>query len=401
MSKRLLRDATDAPLKVLWIWHAAVVAEYQKPLSILAHCARPRLDLTLIVPKRWPERAGEMVHAEAPATPNFRLIKAHALFTGFYYVYFYPALLYHLLRHRPDVIYCYEEAHTLIAAMVLLYRRLFLPRTRVLLYAAQNIRKRYPRPFRIFERYCFKRADAILACGHTVAATLRSKGYAGGLRVVPLPVDTMAYRPDHGMRTRVRRELGIKESAFVVGYAGKLVEEKGLHTLWEAFEALARDHEDAHLLLLGGGPMLDELRASAEAAGLSGRLHLPGVVHNSALPTYMNAMDAFALPSETRRNWREQFGRAIVEAMSCGVPVVGSDSGEIPNVIGDAGLVFPEGHATTLAAHLRLLARDEPLRARLAQHGRQRALNLYSLERVASQHHQVYRVLSARVPSGQ
>src|SRR6476660_6131917 len=103
--------------RVLWIWHAAVVAEYQKPLSALASC--PDLDVTLLVPRRWPERAGQLVEAEDPGMPNFRLIKAPAVFTGFYYIYFFPGLLVYLLRLRPDVIYCYEEAHTLIAALIL------------------------------------------------------------------------------------------------------------------------------------------------------------------------------------------------------------------------------------------------------------------------------------------
>jgi hypothetical protein len=65
----------------MWIWHAAVVAEYQKPLSVLASCAS--VDITLLVPKQWPERAGQKVRAEDPSVPNFRLIKAPILFTGF------------------------------------------------------------------------------------------------------------------------------------------------------------------------------------------------------------------------------------------------------------------------------------------------------------------------------
>jgi hypothetical protein len=80
------------PTKVMWVWHAGVVAEYQKPLSALAGC--PDLDLTLLVPRRWPERAGQMVEAEDPSLYNFRLVKARTLFTGLYYVYFFPGLPY-------------------------------------------------------------------------------------------------------------------------------------------------------------------------------------------------------------------------------------------------------------------------------------------------------------------
>ena len=374
---------------MMWIWHAAVVAEYQKPLAVLGRC--PDLDVTLLVPRRWPERAGQMVRAEHPPSGNYRLIKARTVFTGLYYIYFFPSLLYQLLRYRPRVIYCYEEAHTYMAACVLALRHLLLPKSKVLLYAAQNIKKRYPLPFRAFERYCFRHADAILACGITVAQTLRSKGYKGNLRVVPIPTDACAFSPDPVARARGRRDLGIPEGAPAIGYAGKLVEEKGLRTLWAAFAEIAREREGAHLVLAGAGPLKDELVQTAHAAGLEARLHLPGVIHNAELPTFMNALDVFVLPSETRRNWREQFGRVAVEAMACGVPVIGSDSGEIPAVLGDAGLTFAEGDPQALAAELRRLLSDPSLCAALSQKGRQRVLNLFTMEKVAAQHYAIYK----------
>ncbi len=375
----------------MWIWHAGVVAEYQKPLAALSRYSD--LELTLMVPCRWPERAGQMVEAEGPVSTGYQLLKARTAFTGFYYIYFYPSLLYQLLRFRPDVIYCYEEAHTFMSALVLLLRRLFLPRAAILLYAAQNIRKSYPLPFSLFERYCFRRADAILACGTSVDRTLRSKGYRGPLRVVPLPTDTSAYLPDQQKRDAIRRELGLSPDALVVGYAGKLVEEKGLRTLWRAFSELADACPNLHLVLMGGGPLKDELMDAARADGLTNRLRMPGVIHNTELPAYLNALDIFVLASETRSNWREQFGRVLVEAMSCGVPVIGSDSGEIPTVVGDAGLIFPEGDSRQLASSLTMLF-DGQLRAELARKGRERVLRTFSLETVATQHYSIYQAMS-------
>jgi glycosyltransferase involved in cell wall biosynthesis len=305
----------------------------------------------------------------------------------------FPSLLYQLLRYRPDIIYCYEEAHTFIAAAVLFLRRVFLPESRVLLYAAQNIKKRYPIPFRLFERYSFRRADSILACGTLVAQTLRSKGYQGDLRVVALPTDVHAFSPDPAKRVEGRRELGLDADAFVIGYAGKLVEEKGLLTLLQAFADATEGRGDAHLVLAGGGPLKNELQSSAASLGIEERVHFPGVIHNNALPTFMNALDILVLPSETRRNWREQFGRVIVEAMSCGVPVIGSDSGEIPTVLGDAGLVFHEGDATALAEHVRCLISDPLQRDRRSRLGRERVLKLFSVEQVAEQHYAIYQKL--------
>lgn len=378
---------------MLWIWHAAVVAEYRKPLAVLARLY-PCLDLTLLIPRRWPERAGQWVPAEpSPPGSGYRVLTGWTTLTGLYYLYYFPGLVFRLLRMRPDVVYCYEEAHTLLAAAVLLILRLFMPRTRVLLYAAQNIVKRYPWPFRMFERFCFRRADGILACGETVAGTLRSKGYGGPLHVVGLPTDTTAFAPGDALRAEGRARLGLPDDALVVGYAGKLVEEKGIRTLMRAFGQVAARHTGAHLVLAGGGPLKEEVERTAHEMGLGGRVHLAGVIHNADLPAYMNALDVFVLPSETRRNWREQFGRVAVEAMSCGVPVVGSDSGEIPAVLGRAGVVFPEGQAGELAARLDALLSSPAERERLAKAGREWVLECFSTERVAEQHFSIYRDL--------
>src|SRR5688500_8102934 len=81
-------------LRVMWIWHAGVVGEYQKPLAVLARC--PGLELSLLVPHRWPERAGEMVRAERLPGASYRLITARTVLTGLYYLYFFPSLIYQL-----------------------------------------------------------------------------------------------------------------------------------------------------------------------------------------------------------------------------------------------------------------------------------------------------------------
>jgi glycosyltransferase involved in cell wall biosynthesis len=226
-----------------------------------------------------------------------------------------------------------------------------------------------------------------------VAATLRAKGYSGPLHVVALPTDSLAFAPSADLRAEARARLGLSDGALVVGYAGKLVEEKGILTLLRAFARVARRHPDAHLVFAGGGPLKVEVERTARDLGLAGQVHLPGVIHNSGLPAYMNALDVFVLPSETRPNWREQFGRVAVEAMACGIPVVGSDSGEIPAVIDRAGVVFPEGQASELAARLDSLLSSSAERERLSRAGRERVLECFTTERVAEQHYAIYRAL--------
>jgi glycosyltransferase involved in cell wall biosynthesis len=95
----------------------------------------------------------------------------------------------------------------------------------------------------------------------------------------------------------------------------------------------------------------------------------------------------------TMPNWNEQFGRVIIEAMACGVPVVGSTCGAIPEVIGDAGLVFPEDDAGQLRAALESLARDRVAACELGRRARQRAVEHYSWEAVTGRVHELYREL--------
>jgi glycosyltransferase involved in cell wall biosynthesis len=105
---------------------------------------------------------------------------------------------------------------------------------------------------------------------------------------------------------------------------------------------------------------------------------------------YYRSLDVLVLPSRSRSNWKEQFGRVLVDAMACGVPVIGSTCGEIPNVIGDAGLIFPEGDAAALRDHLRALRNDSSLRRDLAQRGRQRVLDRFTQEQIARRTYAVY-----------
>lgn len=109
------------------------------------------------------------------------------------------------------------------------------------------------------------------------------------------------------------------------------------------------------------------------------------VKHND-VPQYLNAMDILCAPSQTMPNWREQFGRMLVEAFACGVPVVGSDSGEIPYVIQDAGVVVSETDEQAWIQALSDLLESPSRRAELAERGLQRAHTVYAWSVIAKQY---------------
>jgi glycosyltransferase involved in cell wall biosynthesis len=106
-------------------------------------------------------------------------------------------------------------------------------------------------------------------------------------------------------------------------------------------------------------------------------MELAGRVAYEEVPAFLRSLDALVLPSRTTPRWKEQFGRALAEAMACGVACLGSDSGAIPEVMGKGGLVFKEGDAKGLARQARRL-KDAGLRQRLGRAGRARAVKEYS-----------------------
>jgi glycosyltransferase involved in cell wall biosynthesis len=156
------------------------------------------------------------------------------------------------------------------------------------------------------------------------------------------------------------------DEPFTVGFAGRLIEAKGIRDL---LEAVRRLDFPVRLLMVGDGP----LRREIETADLGeGALELHTGVRSAAMPGLYARMDLLVLPSRTTETWAEQFGKVLCEALLCGTPVVGSSSGEIPWVIGTTGggLVFPEGDVASLATTIAQLRADSAERERLAREGR-------------------------------
>jgi glycosyltransferase involved in cell wall biosynthesis len=329
-----------------------------------------------VAPDRYP---GDLRDIEREPMPDeaCRSLGVTVQFARVPQLMLYGRELRRLLREPWDVVHCWEEPYTLAAWQVARWA----PPGAALVYASfQNLAKRYPPPFAQLERQVMRRADGWIAFGHTVLQTLEDRaGYQERPHaVIPPGVDLERFRPDPAGGAEVRRELGWDESGPpVVGYLGRFVAAKGLQVLREAWERAG----PSRLLLVGGGELEGELRDWA--AGQDGRVRVVSGVPHEQVPRYLAAMQLLVAPSLTTSRWREQFGRMLVEAMATGIAVIGSDSGEIPYVLGDAGVVTPEGDADALAQALGRLLADPAARAELGARGRARAQAEYALPVVA------------------
>ena len=262
---------------------------------------------------------------------------------------------------RPDVVHLEEEPWGAAALeTALMCRWLRVP---FVFFTWENTDRRLLLPFRLIRRWLFRRAVAAVAGNAEAKALLQRRGYKNAVTVLPqLGVDASLPRRGEPQRT-------------VVGYVGRLVHQKGLFVL---LEAVARLTEDVRVMVVGSGPLKVELLKKAQALRLDGRLELHEGVPHPEVPQYLQQMTVLVLPSLTTPTWKEQFGHVLIEAMASGVPVIGSDSGAIPEVIGDAGLVVPEGDVGALAEALRRLVSTPGLRTDLASRGRGRVLADYT-----------------------
>lgn len=367
-------------MRILILSKALIGGAYQKKLEELA--ALPDIDLTVAVPPSWREPGVGVLPLERRFTRGYRLEVLPIALNGHHHLHFYPTLGRLVARLRPEVFHVDEESFNLatFAAMRAGVRH----GARCCFYNYANIDRFYPPPFAFFERYAFRRAAHALVCNQEAAAIIRRHGYGGPVSVLPqVGVDPDIFSP---------AEPAAPRSSFVVGYLGRLLPQKGVLDLVEALAALPGH---VSLRLIGDGALRPRILARAAELGVAARLELRPAVATTAVPDELRQIDALALPSRTTRSWKEQFGRVLVEAMGCGVPVVGSSSGEIPHVIGAAGLVFPEGDVRALAGALRRLLDSPELRAELGRRGRARVLEHYTQAALARRYHEIYRAMLA------
>lgn len=279
-----------------------------------------------------------------------------------------------------DVVHAWEEPYVAAGAQI---AGAAPAAAKVVFASFQNIAKDYPWPLSWFERQSMRRADGWIAFGELVRTTLECRvAYAGRpSRVISPGVDTNIFRPDAGAGSAVRRELGWTDQVPVVGFLGRFEPQKGVELLCDALDAVAAPW---HALFVGGGTLEPLLRAFETRHPARVRV-ITGVAHG-AVPRWLNAMSLLCAPSRTTRAWREQFGRMIIEAMACAVPVVGSDSGEIPFVVGDAGVILPEADTQAWTAAIERLLGDPAARCTYADSGRTRVAERFAWPVVARAH---------------
>ncbi len=350
--------------RLLAISHPAVVNVNQE---VYRELQRRGWEITIVVPRRWrSEYSQRTMTPQTLAGMEYALRPTPIMLAGAPQRHFYLTRCGALCaRARPDVAFVEAEPYSLSATQWgHVFTRQGIPFG---VQCAENIDRALAVPVRALRSRVLRRAAFVAARSDSAARLARAWGAGGEVALAPHAVPEWELAP--------HSPEGEAGHPFTIGYAGRLVESKGLTDLLAAVRTLEAPVE---LLLIGDG----ELRAQLDGQPIPGsRVRvLDGFTHDGMASAYAQ-LDVLALPSRTTPTWKEQFGRVVVEALWCGVPVVGSDSGEIPWLIEltGGGLTFPEGDRAQLAARLSELRVAPELRRQLTRSGRAAVERLFSV----------------------
>jgi glycosyltransferase involved in cell wall biosynthesis len=383
---------TPSPLRILVVSHTYIVDLNCEKLRAMTQ--EPGVEVTVVVPRQW-RPGGVQNHVVKPRPwqdGNFRVVPVANFSQNNQGLLCFGAGIVTLLQEfRPHIIQVEQGSKSIAYAQLITLNRILGLGAKNLFFTWWNLPYTLRFPVSALEAYNLHHTDGAIVGNQDGVEVLRQRGYAGAAQVIPqLGIDETRFCPQP--QPELAAALGIQPHEFVVGFVGRFVPEKGLLTLCDALAGLV-DGRPWKWLLLGRGELKTALMAKAGAAGIGDRLIWVESVPHDDVPRYINLMNVLVLPSETSeqfttltsKGWKEQFGHVLIEAMACQVPVIGSDSGEIPYVIDESGLIFPEGNVVALRESLLWLMQQPQVATLFSKQAYDRALTCYTNRALAQQ----------------
>ena len=364
-------------MRVLRISHSGNVSAYRERERALH--ATGRVEVALVCPSDWPHLGQSDTHIEE----EFPTWQAKTYGTGSVPLFGYELqpIIRAIRNFKPDIVDIHEEPYSVSGFQCLALSKMYAPRAAYVFYSAQNINKRYPIPFRQTEQYAYRSCHGAYPCSEGVQQVLMEKGFKKACPVIPLGVNTTVFSPTGPLLRPWRLE-----GTHVIGFTGRLVESKGLavvlHALSDLRSAIGTEG-DVRILVAGVGPDLSKFKALATEIGVADKVEWLGEIKQADMPSFYRSCSTVVVPSLTTKTWKEQFGRVPVESMSCGTPVISSDSGSLPEVIEGAGMIVHEGDRAELVQALLTMLRQEETRKAFEAQGLKRVADKYSWRSVA------------------
>jgi glycosyltransferase involved in cell wall biosynthesis len=362
-------------LKVLFVSHAYVVGVNQGKLNEIAR--QENIKVGLLAPNNWKALEWDrLIPLETPYS-HIRTYSAAVMFSGRVGAHLYPPwVIWKVLQDfQPDIIQIEEEVFSICAFEVAILAR--ITNKPIVIFGWENQLRQLSLPRWQICKFVLNSARAIISGNQDGANVMEKWNYRGLLEVMPqMGVDPEFFAP-------FTKSPPTNTSTFQIGFLGRIAHSKGIDLIFRAVAQLRDSGINSQIILCGSGSEEAALRKLAENLQISDRVVWRGAVPHHQAPAELSQFDVLVLPSRSTPTWKEQFGHVLIEAMSMGIPVIGSNSGEIPNVIGRADLVFPEADHSALADILARLINDAEWRQETARYGMARVQQLYTHEQIA------------------
>jgi len=328
-------------MKVVRVYHGGRNSSHRERERMLAASGA---DVTLVVPRAWPEAGSEVDLSQEP----FRVVELPVRRSGDVNRHAYADVtqIAGLLEQvAPDVLDLHEEPFSVAAQQWLRAADAKVP---VVMYTAQNVDKRYPPPFDRAERRSLRRVEALYPCTRQAASVARGKGFQGQFEVIPLGFDPTMFSAG---------EQSLDDDVLEVALVGRLVPEKGVV---DAVRVLAHLNElrPTRLTVVGQGPEARTAQQLADQLGVADRLRIEAWRPARETAAIYRRAHVVLVPSTPTTTWTEQFGRVIVEAQASGAVVAGYAAGSIPEVAGQDAVLVGEGDSQALARAVAALVAD-------------------------------------------
>lgn len=367
-------------LRVLFVSHAYVVGVNQGKLQAIAEI--DGIKVGLLAPSNWKALEwNRLLELEKPY-PKIQIYGAPVLFAGRGGAHVYaPWRVWQVLNDfQPDIVQVEEEVFSMCAFELAIWLR--LTGKKLVVFGWENMDRQLPRFRRWVRQFVMNSASALIAGNHEGANLLRQWGYTGAIAVMPqMGVDTCLFAP---------QLLEPDRQEFHIGYLGRLIAGKGIDILFAAVHQLRQRGYNCRVILCGSGTSEADLRQEAEKQQIADLVTWKGAVRHEAAPMAIAQFDVLVLPSRTTPTWKEQFGHVLIEAMAMGIPVIGSNSGEIPHAIGRSDLVFQEEDTCGLAAILERLICEPNWRQEVKNYCLTRVQQHYSHQQIARKSLQIW-----------
>jgi glycosyltransferase involved in cell wall biosynthesis len=370
--------------KILSIGHSYIVGVNRRLVNEMSRISTGKWEVQAIAPSKLNNDFRHFEYRREPtdictisALPVYLDTSTHTMC--------YDWRIAEILNSDWDIVHCWQEPYIVCGAQV---AYLTTSRAKLVYYSPQNIDKQYPPPFGWMERYATNRMDGLIGVGETATEMwqhkLGKKLQDKPVTTIPHGIDIDLFKPSSSGREKIHALCNWQDDISpVIGYLGRLTPEKGLPLMMNVLDRLASQGNKWRALIVGKGPMLGELQQWAQ--NYPDRVRIFDNVGHDAVPDYLNAMDLLLAPSQTRPNCSHQLGRMIIEAMACGVPVIASNSGEIPFVVGDAGIIVAEDDLDAWVRAIQNAIDSPTLRAELIAAGLDRVHTKFTWNIVANQ----------------